>query len=363
MQTEELKWYVPGSVLSALWGSVMPRLAATVWKGDLKWPPNARDGNRELIYRGMYAYPVTGTAQKDFWTKLRDISFGSGRAYRKLLPALRSVQKPDEPGFTRAQRAAHAVLEYFHPNPEKGRQRDQRLPLRVVRASAYDFVLSSHGLDVFIPDNPFENAKGGKDWEHGRTKVLQMYKFRKTGRPPIGLPGLPASSPVGGDDRLIPIPQLTSPTGAFQIHEDWARGRANDVAWWISGTAYRGIMAALPRVIAYRWYEEVAWKEEDYRHDRRTTRGRFRDDIKTLLEERTETRLPADMKFEVRTKRYPVPKVAQNLAGWNPRDVMITNEGLCFPDPGTAPAAKVLLDAIEAGKAGNPVFTDSGPSA
>jgi hypothetical protein len=338
----------------------MPRLAATVWKGNLDWP--SRLSPRVLVHGDMFAYPVTGDALQEFWDALATIAFGSVHAYRQIRNAFRIPRKPAEPRFSNGQRAAHVVLDYFDPDPRDGRPVEQRMPLSVIRADAYDFVLSSDGLDVFIPRNPFTNDDGERDDEAGRRDVLQMYKFRKTGTPPIGLPGLPATSPEGGDDLLIPIPQLSSPTGAFQVHEDWAKGRAGDVAWWLSGTAYRGIMAELPRIIAYKWYEEVAWPEDEYNDDERTTRKRFHDEngLKELLEERTETRLPANLRIQVLSEDRMVPPEAEGLQAWNARDIMITDTTIYVPDPGKPPEASELLAAIESGQAGNPVFTDTG---
>ncbi|MCG6989159.1 MAG: hypothetical protein LJF06_13400 [Gemmatimonadetes bacterium] len=353
-----LDWYVPGSVVSALWGSVMPRLAATVWKGDLVWPPPS--AQKQLVHGDMYAYPLTAKAQKDFWTKLAQIAFGSVKVYQSLRKELDSGGQANPRRFSAGQRAAHVVLDYFDPD----QQTSHCMRLRVIRAHGYDFVLSSNGLDIFIPENPFEDGGSGNGAESGRAKVLQMYKFRETGKPPIGLPGVPASFPQSGDDILIPIPQLSTPTGAYQVNEDWMKGMANDVAWWISGTAYRGMMAALPRIIACMWYEEVVWPNEPLKvkgkPNPNTTRGRFDTELKELLEERMETVLPADMAIEVVAPSAVDPD-ALGLPGWKPRDIMIAKEGIWIPRPDEAPGASALLDAIEKGSAGNPVFTDSGP--
>lgn len=349
-------WYVPGSVVSALWGSVMPRLAATVWKGDLVWPPPSAE--RQLVHDDMHAYPVTGEAQRKFWAKLAEIAFGSVETYQNLREELDSAGEVNHRRFSAGQRAAHVVLDYFDPD----HQTSQRMHLRVIRAHGYDFVLSSNGLDVFIPENPFEDGESGNGAGSGRAKVLQMYKFRETGKPPIGLPGVPASFPPTGGDILIPIPQLSTPTGAYQVHDDWVKGMANDVTWWISGSAYRGMMAALPRIIASMWYEEVVWPDEPLevkgKPNPNTTRGRFDTELKKLLEERMETILPVDINV---VPAGPVDPDALGLPGWKSRDIMITDKAIWIPHPDEAPEEKALLDAIEQGTAGNPVFTDSGP--
>ena len=360
-------WYMPGSVLSALWGSVMPRLAASVWKGRLGlggliWPPPG--AAPQLIFGDLYAYRIAGSALVDFWDSLAKIAFGSARKYRRIQKEIRAGRGTNGHRLTNAELAAHVVLDYFDPRATTGQKAATRIPMRVIHAESYDFILSSDGLDVFIPRDPFVGEDRAVRLRAGRIKVLQMYKFRETGRPPIGLPGLPATFAKNGDDRLISIPQLTAPTGAYQLDESWARGRAGDVAWWISGTSYRGMMNALPRIIASMWYEKVVWPQEPLTvngaPNPRTTRGRFGSRLRELLEERMETILPAKMKIDVRSARRPVPTGATSLPGWNARDIMITNEGMVFPDPGPPPEAKALLDAIEAGNAGNPVFTDTG---
>lgn len=364
MSNKMPKWYVPGSVISALWGNVMPRLAAMVWRhenGDtsgthLEWPPDSEPQEVGTLK----AYPVDEAAREKFWDALVRNSFTSQDAYRALQPSLMNRVPRDKAQFSEGQRASHVVLDYF--DPESDRQSSRMLPMRVIRADAYDFVLSSKGMDVFIPPNPFGEDMD-YDSEKGRQAILQMYKFRKTGVPPIGLPGVPATGPAkdGQDDYLIPIPQLSAPTGAYQIHEEWARGEAANVKWWLSGSAYRGIMSELPRIIAYKWYEEAAWPDDAFDSDPRTTRARFydgADGLKRLLEERLETRLPNELKIRV-LKDNTRPPEANGLSAWNERDIMITNRGLYIPDPGDAPQSAELIDAIESGRAGNPVFTDT----
>lgn len=354
-------WYMPGSVLSALWGVFMPRLAALVWKSEinelnqgetpLKWPP---DGvTKQLVCGDTYAYPIEGKALQEFWEALATIAFGPG--------AVVNGELANVTAHTGTQRVALLLLEYLKPDGGPGAKRIQ---LRVIQGEAYDFVLCSNGLDIFIPRDPFLNDAGKADGPRGQEKVLQMYKFRETGKPPIGLPGHPSSFSGGngsnGDTYLVPIPQLTAPTGAYQIQEDWVKGMAGDVTWWISGSTYRGMMAALPRVIANLWYEQVAWPKDE--KDDRTTRARFNNGgLGKLLEERMETILPRNMHIKVAKENDDPDASVTALPGWNKYDVMITDKGMYFPDPGPAPSPKVLLDAIVQGQAGNPVFTDSAP--
>lgn len=352
MLANEPQWYMPGSVLNALWGSVMPKLAATVWKGDLQWPPEGAvkeeiheegSGNGALLVR----YEIVGKAREAFWDALARIAFGSAEKYRDLAGELVKGELENGARLSASQRAAHVVLEYFDPYSDA----TARVPLRVITARAYDFVLSRDGLDMFTPENPFKG-----DDEHGRIKVLQMYRFRETGKPPIALPGEPCTFDAD-HGVLISIPQLSAPTGSFQIHEDWSKALADKVGWWLAGSSYRGMMAALPRVIATKWYDELVGKTYTNGTEVGPTSKLFKEDLKKLLEERMETPLPATMVVEVVDGHAPSDLAGRS--GWHAHDVMITDAGFHVPDPGLPPNKDQILDAIERGTAGNPVFTDS----
>jgi hypothetical protein len=238
-----------------------------------------------------------------------------------------------------------------------------------------------------LPPTPGRKVSGppsnDREREAARQKVLQLYKFRETSKPPIGLPRAPAtaldprnspseeSKPTPGS--FITIPQLTAPTGAFQVPEAWIRaltheehddtGEANErVRWWLSGSLYRAIMAAFPRIIASMWYEEAAWDEGKYSPagSEQTYGHRFYyGGLRTMLEERVETVLPEGVEIHVGKRPKWLPEGAK---GWSMDDIMITQDGLYFPDPGPAPEWEELLEAIERGIAGNPVFTDSNPT-
>lgn len=345
---QAFRWYIPGSVLNALWGSVMPRLAATVWRNKLEWPPRGTQG--QLVEGSMYAFPLAGEAIKAFWSALAENGFGSEKNYTNVRDKLDgSGTLENGIRVSAGQRAAHVCLEYFDPAGHL----DKRMPVRIIRAEAYDFVLSSDGLDIFIPDDPFKDGNGEPDLAGGRTQVVNLYRFRETGRRPIALPGVPMTFKAANSHVLIPIPQLTTPTGSYQIHEGWTRGKANDVKWWIAGSTYRGIMASLPRIIACKWYDELVGKNYGPDASVRPTVDRFGSELRKLLEERIETKLPALMQIQVASGREKHP------AGWHAWDVMITDQGFRFPDPGTAPTPDEILEAIEKGRAGNPVFTDS----
>lgn len=366
------RWFMAGSVLNALWGNIMPRFAASVWRGGLEWPPNT---DAEPLKNGLAAHPLKDEALEAFARQLVEIAFGTEDNYLK---AAKSRNR-----LTKAQLSTLVVTEYFHPGAAaehlKNRpDADLRLPLRVVEDEAYDFVLSNEGLDVFVPPTPGSNTPGppAERTDAARREVLQFYKFRETSKPPIGLPGRPTSALPEDDDSFINIPQLTAPTGSHQVPEGWIRAMSDEVDWWLSGSLYRGLMGAYPRIIASMWYEEVAWGgvESEYSPEerRQTFRSRFErgdgkgksdDDLKEMLEERVETVLPAELGIFVPQIRERPDWLAGDAPGWNENEIMITSDGIYFPDPGDAPSWEKLLDAIESGVAGNPVFTDSGPCA
>jgi hypothetical protein len=361
------QWHMPGSVLSALWGRIMPRLAARVWRTQfgllrpgetrLSFPPASTKEPEKI--GNLLGYLVEGPELEPFWRVLVEVSMGAqdAKAYLDGLQRDGSTRA----GVTAGQRSALAVLRYFDPKTPS----EFRIPVRFIDSESYDFILHSGGLDIFVPPNParmsdfntlhdFDNPA---DRERALAEILRMYRFRVTGAPPIGLPGVPATSPDAEDDYLTPTIQLAAPTGVSMAHEEWLRGTsAGNPKWYITGAVYRGIMAELPRIIASLWHEGRVWTNQSEADKDRTYAGRFRADLKELLEERLEANLPKEMRFDV-GRRPP----NGGGATWNPRDVMITHEGLVVPDPGNkSPDLTSVLVAIEKGIAGNPVFTDSG---
>lgn len=373
-----LTWCMPSSVLNALWGNVMPRLAAAIWAGELEWPP---EGPGQTVNQFMRAYPVEGALQADFWEVLATISFGSRKNYLAERDRIEESLHENPPKTSAMHRAAHVVLKYFEPPREGSPAPPFRGRFRVIRAEGYDFVLSSEGIDVFVPPDPFVGDDGERSGERARAEIIRMYKFRETGRAPIAIPGQPSTVHPKEHGYHIPIPQLNNPTGSFQIHEDWARGESNDVGWWLTGSAYRGMMHELPRVIASLWYEALAWNGDagSPAAGQRTVSSDFNaadgyvpiagdaqrpTGLRRLLEERTETRFPRDMAMKVLDDMTQVPGLSEGQSPpdtWSDCDVMITNLGFFFPHPPEPPELEELLGAIKAGTAGNPVFTDSGP--
>jgi hypothetical protein len=345
----------------------MPRLAASIWLGEqnageiFEWPPKnakevdictgAREACAETDAPVMTAFVLTDESLDDFWNRLLVITFGTEKKYDELIAAGLGNEHPDkgEPGFTNLQRSTHKVLEYFKKTPA-----EERIPVRLIDAvPGYDFMLHSQGLDVFLPDNPFEGD--GDKWKKGDgwTEVLRYYKFRKTGAPPIGLPGGPA--------KLTKVKNLTAPTGTSQAQNDWVRcmSTGKDAAkWWITGSVFRGMMTEYPRIIAGLWYEHAVWqtpRDEPKKGDDpkkewdKTYACKFgkSNGLKTLIEQRLEVELPEALMVKVADQTLTT-------------DVLITPKKMLFPDPGPPPDGEALMDAIESSVAGNPVFTDTG---
>jgi hypothetical protein len=343
----------------------MPRLAARVWRTDHGYV-GGKDGvsfrlsdkTAYWLSGNLYARPVD---VKEFCDVIEKLSPG----------------KPT--------RSTNVLMEYFENAGERA------IPIFVVNGQGYDFILHSEGLDLFIPPNPAkagsqddeENADDKKFYESddGKTRalreILRMYRFRALGTPPIALPRYPIY-PLerNGRPAKYPFPsiQMNTPTGPSLPPEDWVKGladlpsdrpRRKKLDWWITGAAYRGIMAELPRIVASLWHELAS----DYptgADDSTTYEGRFHEQLKSLLQQRVETTL--FKKMNVIVGKNEAPRDAGET--WKQNDVMITNDGLYVLDPTldstdgetmvTPSLESVLLD-IESGVAGNPVFTDSWP--
>lgn len=362
----DYSWYVPATVLSALWGEIMPKLAASVWKGKIAFPDP--DGPSEPIGGGLVAYPMDGSILDQFWNQLAELVFTQVSNYRKLEDHLRKPPSKDGARFSTAQRSAHFALEYWDPTPTGGNTpaAEDRIRIRVIETTGYDFILYGSrdpddgklkgGLDVFVPPDPFEQNPDNTE------EFFRLYKFRATGVPPIGLPKIPASPrDPGSGDYVIPMPLLTAGTSPSEIQSEWAQYMGPKVDWWITGNIFGRILSDLSRIIASIWYEDRVWP--DSAEDHSSYRYRYRnEERRRLFEERLEGRLPAGMDIGLNKRWEGVAdkKLAKDPPGWNRRDVMVTNKGLLLPRPGKAPTKDELLDAIEQGVAGNPVFTNSG---
>jgi hypothetical protein len=119
--------------------------------------------------------------------------------------------------------------------------------------------------------------------------------------------------------------------------------------WQLEGSVYRAIITELPRVVADIWMEGASGAHafsESYSQRFQPGNPKARE----IFMERIETSLPDEhhMLFDV-------------VLGL--QDVEVSNRGFRLPGvgvPGTVgPGWGPILDAIIAGRAGNPVFTDS----
>jgi len=380
---EGYEWYVRSSVVNALWGEVMGRLAAKVWLSELgfsgepilKFPPDTPDP--ELIYRPpgapddkcLWAHKIEGAALREFWTALAEIAFPKGE-YPDLWNGDEFLMPGEDIECLDAdQRQILLVLQYFEP--EKYENNKKRMKLRVIRAEAYDFILFDGGLDLFVPPKPYGTAEGqpapalGLDpspedlkAEWTRQEIMRMYKFRETGPPPIGLSGVPATSSEEGQSYLVPI--TAAPTGPTDVPHDWMRGMAGNTKWWFTGSLYASMNQAIPRLVASLWFEELT-RPLDWDHPNfpLTYKCRWQTGagLRELIQHRLETKLNCEIELGDPDDWNRTPD-----AQWNPRDLMITNKGLVVPYPGKCPEVDDLLEDIVAGAAGNPVFTNTIPT-
>jgi hypothetical protein len=119
--------------------------------------------------------------------------------------------------------------------------------------------------------------------------------------------------------------------------------------WQIAGAVYGGILTELPRVVAEIWIERMttAWAHPKSYHQRFRFNPDEVEDTADIFRERLETSLPGHdrMKFGVAKGKL--------------EDVTITNQGFLFPKVHKASKRLEMFQDMAAGKAGNPVFTNS----
>ncbi len=287
--------------------------------------------------------------------------------------------------------------------PTKGGKSGPRaMPIRFFRDDdVFDFILSDDGLDLFLPSSPF--SKPGKP--RGRlAEVYRAYMYRETGRRPVHLP-----LPGAGFPRERPAIQLDTPGGPANIHLDkpgvfkWLMEQGFQVGhgdadqetkktiqgwldrvlatgidggvfstclrpnrrWQMEGSVYRAVMAEFPRIVANIWLEETIEGKSDIRAGYTSNKqGGLRD----ILEGRLELGLPPAEAMMCCGRTRSVTWDWENGDGVTPSrvrkcstDVLISDKGFLFPDPGEPPTEDYLLRCWVDGTAGNPVFTDCIP--
>ncbi len=333
-------WVIDATILNILWGDIWPRVIAQGWAA---W--------------GAYPIPFGPV----------DPLHLSG-----VLDNLAKIDKETPPSWnigdhpvTRFHRRVARVKSYLAGK--------EVIRMNFVGECGYDFILSDAGLDLFAPLMPEE------DFE-----LYRYYSFRRTGRPSLGVP-------TYLDDPAVLTFSVDAPTGPGQvftthaaldgISPEWNECRLRDLdclrwheldkagspsewrqqphvgfsyidylsavgnarCWQVEGSVYRGILDELPRVVAEIWIERAFPVGGSRTYSARFTSSKARE----IFMERIETSLPDTDEMDF--------NVVSGLA-----DVRITNKGFYLPAISEGrPARDVMLNAIIAGRAGNPVFTDS----
>lgn len=364
-------WTIPASILQVLWGEIYPRMVAQAWLLGSADPFDVHD-----------VTPVL----HDRLIKFRNLLFGS----------INNPSPPQLASFnaSRFGRRFNEVCAYLLNTATP------LIPIRYHGPGGFDFILSDHGLDLFAPRPPEDEDD-----------LLRYYEYRLTGRPAIALPNylevahtLDVYCPAGPSqvwtdaaglnmaidpsgcrlgaltcldqteqtypevltglpDRRVVLRQLgwkgdeATLDYVQQRYVPFASARGYTIqgyfsavthlrCWQLEGAVYRGILEQLPRIVATVWRESLGTCIGG------SYAARFGDPrlMRQIFEERLETMLPKydHMVFEVggRPDQPPLD------------DVEITNHGLRFP-VADRPDITAMLSSIAAGRAGNPVFTDS----
>jgi hypothetical protein len=338
----ELLWTISAGKLNLLWGSVFPRLAALEWAGLINM---------------------------DGW-RTPDLT----QAVRSL-----SVQVQGDPALSNLFKQRLKELDaYFTTCPTTC------IPFAMPAKGGYDFLVSSAGLEFFRPDPPTTEKE-----------MFRYYTFRGTGRPAIGIPEYMAYTPNSGfmtalstdsptgPSQIIITQQLLStmlqslPQSCAEHRECFIRKFKRLIGhkasagisletykclvsafrcWQLEGSVYRGMMVETPRIVASVWLERATGTSGDAKSY--STRFGIGTDagLRRIFRERMETDLPGDQVMKLEVQGAP----PSSNFDWDARDVMITNQGFFFPElRGGYPKLSSMLADIAAGRAGNPVFTDS----
>jgi hypothetical protein len=151
----------------------------------------------------------------------------------------------------------------------------------------------------------------------------------------------------------LPGGPCTPPTSEWYSCE-----KKKDRCWQVSGAVYRGMLEQFPRLIAQAWFEQpgtvpsAQFPAQVAAGNPTTLRSRMR--------ERMETALDGEDRMVFGWGPVQPPAPAGDWSGViDSGGLMITNQGFYFTKPGIVPNLAACLTEIIAGKAGNPVFTDS----
>lgn len=188
--------------------------------------------------------------------------------------------------------------------------------------------------------------------------------------PPPGHPRLEAVQNVISDANLLPPDGFDVAQGVIDTIALFEAPCANipvtlyecavmpTRCWVLTGSVYRGLLEQFPRFVA------EAWGDDSGRDVRALN-------VRNGLEQRMEMAFPEAMRFEFLDRGALPPGLALGIGAaalWDSSQIMLTNAGVFFPwtigattsagSTGT-PTEGALLQAIVAGRAGNPIFTDS----
>ena len=116
-----------------------------------------------------------------------------GRGRRYLINIMKEVMKKDTIFSGEFKAKLDILIRYFTIGPDgKNLEGIRPIPVFFTRGNGYDYILSSKGLELIIPDRPFEDFIGGSPEtaldgtpltpeDIFRRRVFDLYKVRKTG--------------------------------------------------------------------------------------------------------------------------------------------------------------------------------------
>lgn len=386
-----VNWAIPGGVLNSLWGDMLPRLVALRWYvevGGANPPPPPGPPNWDDLAPGLPA-PDLG--------ELID-SLPNGTAEFNARRATVS-------SYLKASSCTIPI--FFHELDEGG----------------FDFLLSEHGMEVFLP----ERADDGLD-------LIRFYTYRRTGRRALGVPdylvdgtaGIATEAATGPGQILVdpsvladildddpaclnevlqcfkqfPVvevdPEVT-PSSVRGHHADDAgeavpaklqkgqegqsvagsadRANGRTASRTMSSSAYSGVMegarcwqvsGAVYRGISVELPRVVAicWLEQGSCKKPAPAvfyYQMFSDPTDQGLREIFRERLETALPDDEHMVFRTHPSSPPETCGteWDPDDLMVTNLGFYVPKLPNAPAEADIYQKIGSGEAGNPVFTDS----
>ena len=380
----DLEWAIPAGVLNILWGDILPRLVAREWRttGSTYLQVGMNSARLQTEVQRFYntVWSSTSTASsvlKDRVQIARDY-FSSGRG---VVP----FRIPGTGGFDFL--LSDWGLEFFPPVlPNSSEDRRSAL-LRYFSfrrtgrpALGLPFYLTdpNSAISTDSPTGPCQIQRDDivatlalyADCEAKACIARKLERDRNAGSSDVSLG---AAASVASRQEVVNLPGYSL--------EEYKCIMSGLRCWQVEGAAYRAIATEAPRIVAGAWIEKdhlerfnkAATTNITYINRQDSYARRFANPsdsgLRQCFEERLEVMLPRYAKMQFEAVRLPVPPppalppdrpawVPSNWT-WNKDDIMITNRGFFFPELPELPTLDGLLEQIEQGKAGNPVFTDS----